>query len=168
MRRRKNTTEEGGVDLGIIITPMLDMAFQLLAFFIITFHPATSEAAIDGTLLPAVNASASAGQREQLSVIVQAGQGGEPTAVYCKHNGNLKLLRLVKTPDDFALALQTLGDELGSRTSNSARSAGVRSDRSTGHLLTIDFDQRTHARAGVRFAGRGSCIGLGLASKRTR
>jgi biopolymer transport protein ExbD len=40
-------------DLGLIITPMLDMAFQLLAFFIMTYHPPAREAMLDGTLLPA-------------------------------------------------------------------------------------------------------------------
>jgi biopolymer transport protein ExbD len=51
-RQRNKTGEAQGVDLGIIITPMLDMAFQLLAFFIMTYHPPAREAAVDGTLLP--------------------------------------------------------------------------------------------------------------------
>jgi biopolymer transport protein ExbD len=42
-----------GPDLGIIITPMLDMAFQLLAFFIMTYHPPAREAIVDDQLLPA-------------------------------------------------------------------------------------------------------------------
>lgn len=41
-----------GVNLGIIITPMLDMAFQLLAFFVMTYHPHAAEGHIDGKLLP--------------------------------------------------------------------------------------------------------------------
>jgi biopolymer transport protein ExbD len=41
-----------GINLGIIITPFLDMAFQLLAFFIMTYHPAAVERHIDGKLLP--------------------------------------------------------------------------------------------------------------------
>ena len=32
-----------GVNLGLIITPMLDMAFQLMAFFIMTFQPLSEE-----------------------------------------------------------------------------------------------------------------------------
>jgi biopolymer transport protein ExbD len=44
--------ESGGVNLGIVITPMLDMSFQLLAFFIMTYHPSALEAHIDGKLLP--------------------------------------------------------------------------------------------------------------------
>jgi biopolymer transport protein ExbD len=49
-RRGENTSPE--VDLGIIITPMLDMAFQLLAFFIMTYRPSLFERHIDGNLLP--------------------------------------------------------------------------------------------------------------------
>jgi biopolymer transport protein ExbD len=33
----------GGVNLGIIVTPMLDMAFQLLGFFVMTYHPSSLE-----------------------------------------------------------------------------------------------------------------------------
>src|SRR5476651_1355790 len=49
----------GGVNLGLIITPMLDMSFQLLAFFIMTYHPSALEAHIPGSLAspdnPAIN-----------------------------------------------------------------------------------------------------------------
>ena len=41
-----------GVNLGLIITPMLDMAFQLMAFFIMTFQPLSEEKNITGRLLP--------------------------------------------------------------------------------------------------------------------
>jgi len=51
-RRRKAPGEDGGVNLSIIITPMLDMAFQLLAFFVMTYHPSALEGHIDGNLLP--------------------------------------------------------------------------------------------------------------------
>src|SRR5438128_2649218 len=44
-----------GVQLGLIITPMLDMSFQLLAFFIMTYHPSALEAHIPGSLAPAEN-----------------------------------------------------------------------------------------------------------------
>jgi biopolymer transport protein ExbD len=50
--KRKHQPDETGVNLGIIITPMLDMAFQLMAFFIMTYNPSALEAHIDGTLLP--------------------------------------------------------------------------------------------------------------------
>jgi biopolymer transport protein ExbD len=44
--------EGGGVNLGLIITPFLDMAFQVLAFFIMTYHPSALEAHVPGLLLP--------------------------------------------------------------------------------------------------------------------
>jgi biopolymer transport protein ExbD len=44
-----------GINLGIIVTPFLDMAFQLLAFFIMTYKPQALERHIDGKLLPPLN-----------------------------------------------------------------------------------------------------------------
>src|SRR4051794_5964424 len=51
-RHAQSGGPSGPVNLNIIITPMLDMAFQLLAFFIMTYHPSALEGHIDGTLLP--------------------------------------------------------------------------------------------------------------------
>lgn len=48
-RRKSNVTE---MNLNGIITPMLDMAFQLLVFFIVTYHPSALEGHVDGNLLP--------------------------------------------------------------------------------------------------------------------
>ena len=45
----------GGVQLGLIITPMLDMAFQILSFFIMTYHPSALEGHIPGSLVPPEN-----------------------------------------------------------------------------------------------------------------
>src|SRR5947208_10307911 len=41
-----------GVQLGFIITPMLDMSFQILAFFIMVYHPSALEGHIPGNLTP--------------------------------------------------------------------------------------------------------------------
>jgi hypothetical protein len=49
---KKKKAEEMGVNLGIIITPMLDMAFQVLAFFIMTYHPSALEGYFDIKMLP--------------------------------------------------------------------------------------------------------------------
>jgi hypothetical protein len=51
MRRRRKPTEHFEPDLPI--TPMLDMSFQLLAFFIMTFKPAPTEGQIAMSLPPA-------------------------------------------------------------------------------------------------------------------
>ncbi len=44
-------------DIEIPVTPMLDMAFQLLTFFILTYRPAPSEGQFSMKLLPAVAAT---------------------------------------------------------------------------------------------------------------
>jgi biopolymer transport protein ExbD len=51
----KRSKVEGavGVQLSLIITPMLDMSFQILAFFIMTYHPSALEGHIPGSLVPA-------------------------------------------------------------------------------------------------------------------
>jgi biopolymer transport protein ExbD len=46
--RHKN--HEAGVEPTLPITPMLDMAFQLLAFFIFTYHPSDLEGQMDLSL----------------------------------------------------------------------------------------------------------------------
>src|SRR5437762_456892 len=43
-------------EVEIQITPMLDMAFQLLTFFIMTYHPAPAEGQFAMNLLPAAPA----------------------------------------------------------------------------------------------------------------
>ena len=50
--KKKKHAGPGGVNLGLIITPMLDMSFQILAFFIMTYHPAAMEGHIPGSLVP--------------------------------------------------------------------------------------------------------------------
>src|SRR2546430_8717277 len=42
-RRKYEDQGAGGVNLALIVTPMLDMAFQLLAFFVMTYHPSALE-----------------------------------------------------------------------------------------------------------------------------
>ena len=60
MSQRRRKIDPGlGVNLGLIITPMLDMAFQLMAFFIMTYPPSPRESVIDGALLPAAASAAS-------------------------------------------------------------------------------------------------------------
>ena len=49
MSRKK----KGEESIEIPITPMLDMAFQLLTFFILTYHPMPSEVQFVMNLMPA-------------------------------------------------------------------------------------------------------------------
>ncbi len=51
-KHRSHGSDDSGVQLGLIITPMLDMSFQIMAFFIMTYHPSALEGHIDGNLLP--------------------------------------------------------------------------------------------------------------------
>jgi biopolymer transport protein ExbD len=48
---RGHKAQPGGVNLGLIITPMLDMSFQILAFFIMTYHPSALEGHLSGSLV---------------------------------------------------------------------------------------------------------------------
>jgi biopolymer transport protein ExbD len=50
MKRRNVAVASTGVALGLIITPMLDMSFQILSFFIMTYHPSALEGHVSGTL----------------------------------------------------------------------------------------------------------------------
>lgn len=45
--------KQKGIDVEIPVTPMLDMAFQLLTFFILTYRPAPSEGQFGMNLMPA-------------------------------------------------------------------------------------------------------------------
>ena len=54
-RAKIHATGSAGVQLGLIITPMLDMSFQILAFFIMTYHPSALEGHIAGSLVPPEN-----------------------------------------------------------------------------------------------------------------
>ena len=51
-RRHSVPSAMTGVQMGLIITPMLDMSFQILSFFVMTYHPSALEGHIDGNLLP--------------------------------------------------------------------------------------------------------------------
>ena len=110
MKRKKKWQPDGGVDLGIIITPMLDMAFQLLAFFIMTYQPSPSEAALDGSLLPAAhdqkgNGSSVAGLR----IVVHAGANGQATKVLLEQPQHETL---TWDASDFRQAMKALAEAL--------------------------------------------------------
>ncbi len=87
MRRRLKPDEDHGVEMPI--TPMLDMAFQLLMFFILTYHPSALEGHMDLSL-PAAGEAKAKQQRDvdpnksdteielpsQMTVIVKASPDG--------------------------------------------------------------------------------------------
>jgi biopolymer transport protein ExbD len=59
MAKHRRHGDPEGVNLALVITPFLDMSFQLLAFFIMVYHPSALEAHIDGKLLPPLKISRS-------------------------------------------------------------------------------------------------------------
>jgi biopolymer transport protein ExbD len=82
-RRRKRHTDQTRPDLPI--TPMLDMSFQLMAFFILTFRPAPTEAQLPLALPPAEGGPAAVApppadlnlpDEDDLTVQVYDGPGG--------------------------------------------------------------------------------------------
>jgi biopolymer transport protein ExbD len=88
VHRKKQRPRE---EIKVPITPMLDMAFQLLTFFILTYHPAPTEGQFSMNLLPAAPATdfraqsaseataandALPAELKTLPTILQAGAGG--------------------------------------------------------------------------------------------
>jgi biopolymer transport protein ExbD len=162
MPRRLKMVEAGrGVDLGIIITPMLDMAFQLLAFFIMSYHPPACEGAIDGSLLPPAagrpatqlqdSNNSSSGQMTKVRILVRAVPKNKEAGELLEP-GQPKMILLElpslqakpiatlyepganpgNPPADWSAALKTLAEELAKRFN----------DPDTKHLeLSIDADR---------------------------
>jgi len=65
MTHKRNVGDTSGVNLNIVITPMLDMTFQLLFFFVLTFKPAS---AMEGKLEFSLPASGEARARTEADV----------------------------------------------------------------------------------------------------
>ena len=81
-RQRKQETP---IDIQVPITPMLDMSFQLLSFFILTFHPMPTEGQL-AINLPKLEATESPPPetplppeeiKDQYTITVHAGSGGD-------------------------------------------------------------------------------------------
>jgi len=96
------------MEIEIPVTPMLDMAFQLLTFFILTYKPAPSEGQFSMNLLPAQAATAmskEAPKEEQtdsvatelttLKTVLKAGPGGQLGQIILGENpvADLKALK---------------------------------------------------------------------------
>jgi|SRR5947209_14187809 len=67
--RRHQQQPTPGVNLGLIITPMLDMSFQILSFFIMTYHPSALEGHIAGSLAPPEKVATKAPENVTLDLI---------------------------------------------------------------------------------------------------
>ena len=86
-------------DIDIPITPMLDMAFQLLTFFILTYHPAPTEGQFSMNLLPA-----------QPAIKMDAPAADAPATNNDLPAGLKTLPAILRAGDDGTLAKVTLGE----------------------------------------------------------
>ena len=98
MRRHKRKQKVEGPD--VPIAPMLDMAFQLLTFFVLTYHPAPAEGQFVMNLLPPQPATAMAAEApirpplpmscrcrlRTLPTILKAGDGGSLARIVVEQN----------------------------------------------------------------------------------
>jgi len=133
-----------GINLGLIVTPMLDMSFQLLAFFIMIYHPSALEGHVDGALLPPSTppVGKDGGVRldkpsdvpdltETIAVTVKAvprGQiertrsDGQPAAILLKGSADATAQLVADTDETLDVSLVRLGQRLKTMKSD----AGVR------------------------------------------
>jgi biopolymer transport protein ExbD len=87
--RRKKKKSRGAEEPTVPVAPMLDMAFQLLTFFVLTYRPAPSEGQFVMNLLPAQPATSISAEApteaasdklpaslRTLPTILKAGPGG--------------------------------------------------------------------------------------------
>lgn len=138
------------------VTPMLDMAFQLLAFFILTFRPPSSETHIDLHLpaTPAALPSSSRGQaRPSASRAVDADLENDLLVrAEADDLGDLKSLRLGEAP---IADLSALGDRL-------RRYSGLLGDRPLRVRLVADDRLRYEPAARII----ATCSAAGVAAVR--
>ncbi len=97
MSHRKGRRKKSEQSLEIPVTPMLDMAFQLLTFFILTYHPAPSEVQFVMNLLPAAPATdinAQPPEAAQANPDVPAALKTLPTTLRAGEGGSLGRITL--------------------------------------------------------------------------
>jgi biopolymer transport protein ExbD len=157
-RLRLASESGGGVQLGLIVTPMLDMSFQLMAFFIMTYHPSALEGHIDGNLLPpTLTATKGAnampmdlpsvdeepGLQDVLLVVVKAAtkgqnerQDGEPSRIMLKRPENPEPAIVADTDSTIADGLRKLTAELKKDASAKA-SIKIEADGELKHLYLM-------------------------------
>ncbi len=159
--RKTPARDEGGVNLNIIITPMLDMAFQLLAFFVMTYHPSALEGHIDASLLPpskiaiqgqpsnenAAPVDVPPDDKDALSVIVKAvkrGQtegkrgDGEPSQIFVKRAEEPNPELVADSDVDLDSALRKLRDRLKAmQTKGTKANVNIEADSDLKHQYTI-------------------------------
>lgn len=101
-------------DVEIQVTPMLDMAFQLLTFFILTYRPAPTEGQFSMNLLPAapaidMAAEAPAAEQQAQSADLPAALRTLTTTIHARPDGSIA--RIVIGESEFQ-TLDQLRDRL--------------------------------------------------------
>lgn len=129
--KKRMATDEVEADLPI--TPMLDMSFQLLAFFVMTFHPAPTEAQI-ALALPQLDGGGSAipdiSSDKPAKYIVHA---------ECGDNGQIRKITLRE--DGAATDSKDLGTEV-SQTYFSELKSVIAQLKGKPAKLTIEIDDK--------------------------
>lgn len=156
MSQHSRHSEQGaqGVNLGAIITPMLDMSFQILSFFIMTYHPSALEGHINGNLVPPTNplikgkekntptdqpllADSEPDLEDTLSVIAKAipkggmergRNDGEPAQIYVKKKEDTDLTLVADTDEPIAESYKKLKAKLKASLAGGALQGNIRLD----------------------------------------
>jgi biopolymer transport protein ExbD len=113
MHRRRTLRQQAPLDVQLPITPMLDMSFQLLAFFIMTFQAANAqEGQLDMYLPKAGTPMAKAPEQVDLTKDsdVEIDKEGELTVVVASRTGDIESLtireKIASTPVEDLKALR--------------------------------------------------------------
>jgi biopolymer transport protein ExbD len=100
--------EEPAVEITLPITPMLDMSFQLLSFFILTFHPVPREGQMP-VALPKLDVSE---QQQQLPVLEEDKKDEYTVSLRASSGGDIALVSL-RGPAGESPEIRNLNDLLG-------------------------------------------------------
>jgi biopolymer transport protein ExbD len=171
MGTSKHAPECEGVQLGMIITPMLDMYFQLMAFFIMVYNPSPLETHVQGKLLPFAK-TLTAGPavpdkkddtppvdkepdvKESLRVIIKAARKDQPAEkVVGKEDPNrplndgepmeIRLKRPEETKED-SFAVISNKRELDNALADLGKALKKIREGPTGNDLTVSLDPDPH------------------------
>lgn len=101
MRRGRRTHKISRVDPDLPITPMLDMSFQLLAYFVMTFNPIAPEGHLD-LALPLVKGGDSVmpppasldEELDEITVKVEADDAGDIRRIFLSLSGEASVREL--------------------------------------------------------------------------
>ena len=154
MKKHKTTTDSGGgVALGLIITPMLDMSFQILSFFIMTYNPSALEGHINGKLVPPSEPLISSKNKvevkenllsdsdpdleDTLQVVAKAVKKGEkererddgqPSAIYIKKKEDTEMTLVADTDEPLERSFEKLKNKLKAAIAGGGTKGSIRLD----------------------------------------